>query len=108
MIMTADTIFLNHPGSWFQHPDALFIPPGSKNGRMPHSVFRLEIIGMKNRIVGDMTIIAYRLFTVRGMTPGCILGAHDVTIDARFRVIRNIGPRPGHIKSVSTTPSYPP
>jgi len=49
-----------------------------------------------------MAIVTVRSFPVRAVKPGCILRSHDMTIDAGFRFIGEIGRGPGDVESVAT------
>jgi len=74
--------FLNENHLWFQ--------PEGEHGGMPQPVFCLEIILVENIVVRDMAIVAVCSLTMGTVIPGCVLGSHDVTVDAGAGIIPEI------------------
>jgi hypothetical protein len=90
-IVAPDTVVLYGMFSLLLDEDHLRLGPEGKDCGMPHSVLRFEIVFVKDIVVRHVTVVAMRVFPVRTVGPGGILGCHDMTVGTGFRFVGEVG-----------------
>src|SRR5262245_49429727 len=88
--MAADTIVLQNRRVLRLDADRLRKILQREALRVPESVLGLRNV-LADEIVRQMAVDAFRVSVMTRMLPAVVLLAHDVAIDARFRVAAEIG-----------------
>jgi hypothetical protein len=78
-------------GAFFFNENNLRLVSQGENRGVSESIFCFEIIGIKKVVMRNMTTVAIGYFAVRTVTPGCVLGAHNVAVDTGLGIVRQIG-----------------
>jgi hypothetical protein len=78
-----------------------------KGRRMEHSVVRFRKV-FRQEAVGRVAVVTHSRLTVAGFDPTIIFGTHDMTVEARTRVVGQIGRSSGIDKRKDAEPDgYP-
>lgn len=99
--MTPDTICLDDTDAGFLNPDDLRLCTKSKDGCVPESILGLKEILVKYIVVWYMTVVANGNFAMRTVLPCRVLGSHQMTVNARLRVIGQVRVSTTHVKKKS-------
>lgn len=100
VLMAADTIVLHYLFPFFLYKNNLGFPSECEDGGMPDTILCLEVIFIQHIVMRNMTIIAVGLLPVRAVTPGCVLGRHNMAVHAGRGVIRKVGSYPGYAAQI--------
>ena len=88
--VASQTVFLDYVFRFDGCANYLRLTAKSEQGGMTHSIMGLECIFLCQGIMGNMAVIADCEFGVTAPLPGGILRHHDMAVEARARVVREI------------------
>ncbi len=100
--MTTNAVVHNHFVTLFTRPDSQGFGPEREHRRVQQAVFRFESILFEDIVVRNMAIVTRSPASVRTVIPRLIIGSHDVAVDARGRIVREVNMHPRHINGISS------
>ena len=90
MLVTVHAIFLNDFDAWLVHADHLGFEMKREHEGMARAVHRFKEVFSKDIVVRHVTIVARRHPRMTAPLPGGVLRRHDMTVQARARVVREV------------------